>query len=259
MQTRAVRSPATKLLRNICRKAASQWPWPVPVEVLNRILYVDLRSAIGRAICVKGTFDPAVYEAIKSTLSRSGVFLDVGANVGLYSILALDIVGHEGAVHAFEIDPRPLRCLKKTKAKGNIANLVIHEVAVGEKIGVGYLVKRPDCGHSTVTVSGSGQNVPVMPLDYILQNSNTNKVQCIKIDVEGGELAVLKGARHLLERQRPIIVCELVGTHLSKHNTSENEVIALLQSLDYLINPINDSYTPCIIAKSIKPMESLKR
>jgi len=129
--------------------AASHWPYPV-LSTLSEggQMYVDLRSSIGRAILVKGEFDQQVWREIEVSLKPGGVFLDIGANVGYYSMLASNRVGSSGAVHAFEIDPRPLRCLMKNVAVCPNQNINLNEIAVGEYVGSGVLVSAVDCGHS---------------------------------------------------------------------------------------------------------------
>ena len=101
-------------VRRLLRPVAERWPWPVAVRLRDgRVMYVDLRSAIGRGILATGEFDPGVFVPFRGMLRAGHTFLDVGANVGYYSMLASAIVGGAGAVHAFEIDPRPLRCLRR--------------------------------------------------------------------------------------------------------------------------------------------------
>lgn len=98
-------------IKKIGRKLAPIWPWPVPARVRSKTLYIDLRSAVGRGIYVTGKFDDQVFEALSLSIKPGTVFIDVGANIGYYSLLAMDFVGTNGMVHAFEIDPRPLVCL----------------------------------------------------------------------------------------------------------------------------------------------------
>src|SRR2546428_12418028 len=81
-------------IRKFALAAARRWPWPVQVRTRSgRNMYVDLRSGIGRGLFMKGEFDPAVFEPLRPVLKRGDVFLDVGANVGYYRMLALDLGG----------------------------------------------------------------------------------------------------------------------------------------------------------------------
>ncbi|MDX1539768.1 MAG: hypothetical protein R3349_00050, partial [Geminicoccaceae bacterium] len=96
----AVRFGPIRPFRHILGQAARRWPLPVPVTIEHRRCYVDLRSAIGRAIYMQGEFDPAVFGPIRAALRPGDVFVDVGANIGWYSLLAARIVGPTGRVHA---------------------------------------------------------------------------------------------------------------------------------------------------------------
>src|ERR1043166_3041873 len=137
---RSVIAGPLRPLRKLGLALAKYWPWPVEVTIVNgRRMFVDLRSAVGRGIFATKRFDPAVFEPLQSVLKPGGIFLDVGANVGYYSMLAMDLVGESGAIHAFEIDERPLRCLHKTVRRQKLVNLHIHEIAVGAAEGTGIL------------------------------------------------------------------------------------------------------------------------
>src|SRR3954471_9092588 len=99
-----IKSPTLMPLRKLGLAVSRYWPWPVAVRIkTGRRMFVDLRSGVSRGIFAKGEFDPKVFEPLRSALTPGGTFLDVGANVGFYSMLALDAVGATGAIHAFEI------------------------------------------------------------------------------------------------------------------------------------------------------------
>ena len=228
---------------------AKRWPWPVRARLRSgRRMYVDLRSGIGRGIFVTGEFDPVVFDPIRAALRPGGTFLDVGANVGFYSMLALDVVGPTGAVHAFEIDPRPLRCLRKTIDRERIANLTLHAVAVGRTNGTARLVRRQDSGHTGLAGEGSGTPVSVVTLDSWWRSSAIQSVQAIKIDIEGGEPAAIEGARELLRATRPVIVCEADDALLGTTNRSVAGLVALLTSMGYRTRPLDGVWSPTIVA-----------
>lgn len=235
-------------LKTLGRLLAPVWPWPVPAKVRSKTLYVDLRSAIGRGIYVKGQFDEEVFESLTPSLKSGSIFIDVGANVGYYSLLAMDFVGVNGLVHAFEIDPRPLVCLKKTVRKNKFLNLVVHECALGEVEGVAYLQMQKDCGHSSAGSGLQGRPVPMATLDSFLPDFKDKSVSALKIDVEGGELAVLFGARELLLKHRPLIVSEIVEEYLQKHGHTTEKLIRYLIEIGYTYRWLDGVHTPTIVA-----------
>ncbi len=220
--------------RKVGLALAKHWPWPVAARMsTGRKMYVDLRSSLGRAIYMKGDFDPKVFEPLASRLQPGGVFVDVGANVGFYSLRALDLVGTNGAVHAFEIDPRPLRCLRKTIVKEALGNVYLHEQAVGDQNGPGFLVQREDCGHSSVATEGDGMRVPMITLDSWREKHPGGVVQAIKLDIEGGELRALRGAIELLRREQPLLVCEAVDDPQDRRRNDSQALFGLLESAGY--------------------------
>lgn len=229
---------------------ARHWPWPVPARMATgRRLYVDMRSPIGRAIYMKGEFDPRVFEPLSQRLKPGGIFVDVGANVGFYSLRALDAVGDLGSVHAFEIDPRPLRCLRKTISVGALRNLHLHEQAVGDQSGSAILVQRKDCGHSSIATEGEGTRVPMITLDAWRERHPGGNIQAIKLDIEGGELRALRGAVNLLQRERPLIVCEVVETPEDPRRIAAEELFALLRSAGYCWRWMEGGNDPTLIAE----------
>jgi FkbM family methyltransferase len=223
-------------IRNVCLAAARRWPWPVRVKLCNnRHAYVDLRSRVGRALFMKGEFDREVFAPMRGVLKEGGTFLDVGANAGFYSLLALDLVGPTGAVHAFDVDGRALRCLRKTVQREALRNLHVHAVGISNTDGFARLDLISDCGRTRIQSSGTGPMVPTMTLDTWRLKFPVRNVQAIKMDIEGGELAALQGAARLLSEERPLLVCELLESHTRHAGYKKAEVVQLLQSLGYRV------------------------
>jgi len=231
---------------------ASRWPWPVAVRIkTGQRMFVDLRSAIGRALFMKGEFDPAVFDPIRAALKPGGTFLDVGANIGYYSLLALDIVGPSGQVHGFEIDRRPARCLRRTAAAYGLQNLFLHEIAIGDREGPARFSLCSESGHSRVSDNGEGLAVPMTTLDSWRAASSVQKIQAVKLDIEGGELWALKGAQRLLREERPVLVCEVFEGLEQRSGYRCDDLLSLLQQLDYEIEPLEGVCTPTVVARPL--------
>ena len=237
-------------LRKTALFISKRWPFPVRTLLIDKTeMWVDLRSAVGRAILVKGMFDYEIWNIIRSKLAPGSVFVDVGANVGYYSMLASNLVGPFGRVHAFDIDPRPLKCLRRNRNICNNKNMEIHETAVGDDVGAGYLLAMPDCGHSAVHKTGSGRKVPMLSLDSWLKSLDEKaRIDVIKIDVEGGELAVLEGARNLISTFQPLIVCEAQSDGASVLSVSQKELLNFFADVNYLTYFADGVHTPTIVA-----------
>lgn len=230
-------------------RLARLWPMPVPAKLENgRLIYVDLRSGIGRHLFMRGKFDPSVFGPFRTTLSEGSIFLDIGANVGYYSLLALDYVGQSGRVHAFEIDPRPLSCFRKTIKKNNIPNLHLHEMAVGKKRCKAILLQKKDSGLSSVHSSGEGIEVMMDTLDNLRNSFLKGTISGIKVDVEGGELMVLQGAERILRDDRPVIVLEAEEEHANRYGYKLDDIFYFLKTLNYEYKWLKDTWDMTIVA-----------
>ena len=140
----------------------------------------------------------------------TGIAIDVGANFGCWT---LPLSKHATHVYAFE----PQKCcsdliVRSVEANG-FDNITVWNVAVGRCTSI-VTVPQLDIetagnfgGVSLLNPCTEGNSVAIMPLDNLICDSD--RVTFIKIDVEGGELAVLRGARKLIDRERPILMMEM--------------------------------------------------
>lgn len=246
-------------MKSALKKIASHWPFPVVATLKSgRKMYVDLRSRIGQGLYVKGEFDPGVFAPIQSALKAGGVFLDIGANVGYYSLLALDQVGPSGTVHAFEIDPRPLRCLNRTVKHYGLANLHVHAIAITNQDGTAVLSQASECGNSYVSRTGQGLAVPTTSIDSWIAGQSLSGIDAIKIDVEGGELPVLQGAMETLQRYRPVLVFEAYEEYQSRSSSSTEAIHDLLTQLGYTTRKLPDCWSPTILATPTQDVVNAK-
>jgi len=124
--------------------------------------------------------------------------------------------------------------------------LHLHETAVGDKIGTAYFVREAEAGNSHLVDNGrtSDLEVPMTTLDEWYRESGKPAVRAIKLDVEGGEAAVLAGARQLLTEQRPLVICEA----WDGHSVTESRSAALLRELDFSITALPNVHSPCFVA-----------
>jgi len=163
---------------------------------------------------ILGTYEPFKTAAYLQNLHEGDVVYDVGAHVGYYAAIAATLVGKRGQVFAFE--PRPLNIiyLKRHIQVNQMSNVQVIEACVGDK--------SRQCRFETRTGTGTGHiseqgdiTVDMVCLDELFSEGELPKPNFIKIDVEGGEVLVLEGARRVIQESQPII---LVATHSdSKH------------------------------------------
>jgi FkbM family methyltransferase len=189
-------------------------PWFEGLE-----LYIRPNEELSRAVYVSGTYEPASLLAMKRILPEGGVFIDVGANVGLYSMLASRWVGPGGRVFCLEPSEREFQRLLAHLKLNRLENVVAIRQAVVERCGPVDLrvAEYPHAGHNTTSeqfvygdvAASHSERVEGTTLDHVLHEARIDRVDLVKIDVEGGEHSVLAGATRLLRDLRPSWIVEL--------------------------------------------------
>jgi len=162
-------------------------------------------------------------EALLCKVLRSGdVFVDIGANVGALSLTASRIVGPCGRVYAVEPHPKIVRYLSGNVRLNRVENISIIHAAAGDHEGTAHFTSRrsDDQNH----ISNSGIEVPLRTLDSLLPDV---PVRLLKIDVEGFELFVLRGAEHTLQ-QTEMIYFESYESFFQKFGYSTANVLEFL-------------------------------
>jgi FkbM family methyltransferase len=130
------------------------------------------------------------------------VCLDVGAHIGIHSVLMSGLVGPAGRVFAFEPEPRNFALLEANVALNGLTNVTTVAGAIGDVVGTGrpalHLHNVGD--HSVASRGGPGHEVPVTTVDVALAAVSAGAVRFVKVDVQGYEPHVLRGMRKTLER-----------------------------------------------------------
>jgi FkbM family methyltransferase len=167
-----------------------------------------------------GNLETGVQEAMVRHLGRAGVFYDIGANLGFFSLLAAHLVGLEqGLVYAFEAAPDNARAIQENAELNGIRNVTVIDKAVSSRSGMGRLQVVDDQSWSKLEEYGEHPyterviDVELVAIDDLLRAGELSPPTVVKIDVEGAEIAVLDGMRETLERHQPAVICELHGTH----------------------------------------------
>jgi FkbM family methyltransferase len=162
-----------------------------------------------------GTYERARVRDLTNATNRGAVVYDVGANVGVYSLLASLRVGPSGKVYAFEPVERNLRYLRRHVALNDLQNCTVMEMAVSNTEGTRSF-SAAAFESSMARLSPEGElSVPSTTLDIcVYGEKRLRPPDIIKIDVEGAELEVLEGASRVIGEFRPTIFCEIHGTQL---------------------------------------------
>jgi len=185
-----------------------------------------------------GAYERELVRLMKRTLKSGMTVLDVGANIGYLSALAAGLVGNSGQVHAFEPMPQNVSRLRQNLRAFCWARL--YPCAVGETQGKATIYfNESEAGWASLMMSDDLRrraDVDVIRLD----DWAIDRVDFVKMDIEGGEFHALRGAQEMLSRFRPIIVAELNAACLARDHRKPEDVFALLLGLGYECSPFND-------------------
>jgi FkbM family methyltransferase len=175
--------------------------------VSGALALTPLDDHAGRSAYFVGDIDPTISRLCRLLLRRGDVALDIGANVGIVTLLLSQLVGNEGRVYAFEPNPTAGDLLSTSLERNSITNVELHRVALGAKEDrLPLVVPSGNIGgasllHSTET--GKTVEVPVRALPAVLHGREPTSIRLVKIDVEGYERDVLRGAEPLFEGVPP--------------------------------------------------------
>jgi FkbM family methyltransferase len=176
-------------------------------------------------------FEHSELAVVKHFVRSGETFFDVGANIGVYTVLASRLVGSGGRVHAFEPLTRVREVLQRNVELNNATNVVLNAVAVGEKIGEEDLFVNMQSGLTSLGRTNRGevvgvQKVPIWTLDDYANRAGVHSIDFLKIDVEGYEGHVLRGAANLISSSPDLIVLsELARKNFTPLGFSINAVI----------------------------------
>ncbi len=208
----------------------------IPPGARVRVLQGPLRGArwiVGSAThgCWLGTYESEKQRALSSLLKAGQTLFDVGANAGFYTLLGSKLVGPGGKVFAFEPLPANLGHLREHLRINHVTNTEVIAAAVGRSKGRLQFAEAasPSMGRLD---PGGGLEVDVVSLDELVAAGAVRPPDLIKMDIEGGEVEALKGARVVLATHRPQLLLATHGWELHR------DCCALLRGLGYGIEAL---------------------
>jgi len=237
--------------------APSTW---ARVEIDGLKLWVDIGDHGVSRHCVTGSYEPAETTFIRNFLTTGMTFVDIGANIGWFTLNAAKIVGPTGRVVSFEPRADTYAALSRSLEDNEYLSFcTAHNNAVGAAPGELLIGWNPQMGNpgGTWLLSEKGlqeaylnsgaatQKTRVVTLDSIVGDA---RVDLIKIDVEGAEPLALGGAAGVLSNQRPTILCEINPTLLKTvSQTDEQTFVQTIEGFGYecrLLTPEGDIGRP---------------
>jgi FkbM family methyltransferase len=207
-------------------------PWPgVQFET-------DLTDRIQRQMWA-GTYEPHVRACFDALIEPGDVYFDVGGHIGYHAVAAAHKAGVDGQVFAFEADPIIYERLARNLEQFPWAHAT--HAAVWDHGGTLKFARSPvaqESGWGTISEvrdfdQGEHLDVRAISLDDWCREKRVTRWDMLKLDAEGSELAVLRGAQGALEQFRPIMIIEINGIVLQQAGISSTEVVDFLTARSY--------------------------
>jgi FkbM family methyltransferase len=168
-------------------------------------------------------------------LKEGMTVMDVGANVGMYSLLAARVVGPTGKVYAFEPVPDTFARLQEHITMNGLTHVVPISIALSDSNGtVKISVARNGRSSLFLHTTSDFIEVPMETLDSFIASHGIEEVHAIKVDVEGSEMHVVRGMRQLLSRSdKPLLMFEINPSTLAAAGTTAEELFNAIVSYGY--------------------------
>lgn len=206
----------------------------LPFHGLKLRCYPDSHSA-SAVLYFSGLPDFREMQFMRHYLRHGDCFVDVGANIGVYTLLAASIVGSAGVVHAFEPVQRTFDRLTENVVNNRLDQVHCHRLALSETPGTARLTNPGDdslIGIASCSMDRGTDEVPCATVDSVLAGVS---IAMMKIDVEGAEPLVLRGARsHLQAGNPPVMQIEMDG-YSARYGLATHEFIDEIESYGYEI------------------------
>lgn len=195
---------------------------------------------IERAIYLYGVYENLSTVAFLSLVQKGGTVVDAGAHIGHYALLAAERVGPEGCVIAFEPDPRNRARLERNVERNGLAQVEVMPFAVFDREATVPFVTAPEgnTGLGSLAPGASGAlSVRTVRIDDVLAERAIERVDVVKLDVEGFEGPALEGAALMIERSKPAVLFE-VNRLAAEHGAVTAPAIDILRRYGYRVHAI---------------------
>lgn len=191
----------------------------VLVDIKKFKIYAMKSDAeVGRGIIQSQVYEPHVTNILTEILNAGDVFLDLGANIGYFSLLAASIVQASGKVISFEPNTQNLQLFYASILENKLKNIIVYPLAASDNARIMKLTSFGSNGFLEIPQSGlaNAQFLQSVTVDELLQNEERFNV--VKMDIEGYEPLALKGMDKIIKKHKPIILTEFSPWHI-KHRT----------------------------------------
>ncbi len=203
------------------------------------MIYVDTRGIdIAPHLMMRGEWEPDDVRLFAQMIRPGDTVLDVGAHLGVFTLIGAAATGPEGRVHSFEPNPRLAQLQRQSvEVNGFSSRAMVHEAAVGRAEGIAELVFSDQWaggGHLSVSrQEGKGQRVRVVALDDLFPDP-AFRIDVMKMDVEGTEGHALTGMQGILARSHAArIMMEFAPQMMASQGFAAPKVLRFLADLGF--------------------------
>lgn len=215
-------------------------------DLTSKLKIILYRDSILSKIIYDG-FEKEELSFVKETLTEGDIFIDIGANVGLFSLTASDCIGTTGSIISFEPSPITFERLMENISLNAIRNIDLRNIGLSNQSGeLNFYVS--DNGYDAWDSFAPGQDnklqkvivVSVSTLDQELEQVDKSRIKLIKIDVEGWEKYVLIGGKNLFTNYAPIVMVEFTEENTFNAGYAIHEIYDLMVDYGYVWHKIKD-------------------
>jgi FkbM family methyltransferase len=208
----------------------------VVISKVDGITYeLNLNELIDSSIYYMGCFEPLTTKVINKFVKSGMVVFDIGANIGCHTLRFAKLVGENGKVFAFEPMSDAFLKLKRNIKLNNFDNIINEQIALSnitqEKQQAFFRTSWLLDG--TIPSREKKENVNFITLDEYVKRSNMNRIDFIKLDVDGYEYKIIQGGKTTLKQFKPLLLIELGEYTLNNFGDKVENLINLLDSLGY--------------------------
>lgn len=200
-------------------------------------MLVPTSDAVGRCIYYTGDYDRKITWLCRHLLRTGDNALDIGANLGVVTMTMARAVGPTGKVHAFEPNPAMQSFIEASRERNGYSQVTLHKIGLGDtNTELDLFVPQSNFGMGSFVSAGRERSgiqtvrCPIDTLDDVVQRVGLTSIRLIKIDVEGFEESVFKGATNVLARTRPHAIIMETNEHSNCRFRDRGPVAILLKN-----------------------------
>jgi len=210
-------------------------------EVLGHKMFLDSKDSLD--LSINGVYEPLETKLVKKEIKKGDVVLDIGANIGYYTLIFAKLVGEEGKVFAFEPDPDNFALLKKNIEINGYRNVILVQKAVSNKTAkIRLYLSEARADVHTIYDSHDGRQsieIEAVRLDDYFKNYN-GRIDFIKMDIEGAEAGAIQGMPLLLRKNKHLkILTEFLPIALKEFGIDAEDYLKLLLKHGFTLYDIN--------------------